>query len=773
MSSQLAHRSVRLPELGLRAKLLVMASVTIAAVLSIASVYLILSAQMDSATRKAAAATGLFDRLSTANAEALTLLTATQSFYQAPGEEGAASVASHAALMTELAATIADVPEAQAAVAAMPAAAEDVVAKYTALGMTQDLGLQGALRAAVREVETRLTEAGKSGLQLDATMVQMLTLRRHEKDFMLRRDARYITSFDESRTAFDTALKASTLPREAQGELAGLMETYAADFHAYADGLLALNEAMGAFNGRVLASSAAMEAQLAEARSSAAAADAELASIRTSMFTILLATFVIAIVVALVVAFLVSRAISGQIVGMTGAMARLADGDLEVAIPNRGRRDEVGKMAAAVEVFQQNAIKVKELDALDEVRAAEARERSEAGTTLIGSLTGVVESAVAGDFTQRVSTQSKYDDLRAVAQGINDLVGTVESGIEETGAVLAALAKMDMTQRMTGDYRGAFARLQSDTNAVGENLSRIVAQLRNTSRSVKSATGEILAGANDLAERTTKQAAAIEETSAAMEQLATTVTENARRAEGANSKARDVSRTAEETGQVMVQSTEAMERISASSAKISNIIGLIDDIAFQTNLLALNASVEAARAGDAGNGFAVVAVEVRRLAQSAANASSEVKVLIEQSATEVAGGTKLVAEASLRLKSMLEGVRESADLVQSIAAASREQSNGIAEVGTAVRQMDEMTQHNAALVEETNAAIEQTEAQAVELDRIVSVFVVDGQGRAEREAPPVAPPQGIKALHAKVKSAASAYLGPPAKAAVGQDWSEF
>jgi methyl-accepting chemotaxis protein len=470
----------------------------------------------------------------------------------------------------------------------------------------------------------------------------------------------------------------------------------------------------------------------------------------------------------------VSRAISTPIVGMTAAMTRLADGDLEVDIPARDRHDEVGNMAAAVEVFRQNAIKVKELDALDEVRAAEARDRSEAGNTLIGGLTAVVERAIAGDFTQRVESDSRYEDLRAVAKGINELVGTVENGIEETGAVLAALAKMDMTQRMSGDYQGSFARLQADTNAVGESLSRIVAQLRNTSRSVKSATGEILAGANDLAERTTRQAAAIEETSAAMEQLAITVAENAQRAEGATSKARDVSRTAEETGHVMMQSTEAMERISASSAKISNIIGLIDDIAFQTNLLALNASVEAARAGDAGKGFAVVAVEVRRLAQSAAGASSEVKALIEQSAVEVAGGTKLVAEASLRLESMLAGVRESADLVQSIAAASREQSNGIAEVGTAVRQMDEMTQHNAALVEETNAAIEQTEGQAVELDRIVSVFVVDGQSRGEREAPPVvAKPRGLRALASKAKSAASTYLGGTDKVAVGQDWGEF
>ena len=214
-----------------------------------------------------------------------------------------------------------------------------------------------------------------------------------------------------------------------------------------------------------------------------------------------------------------------------------------------------------------------------------------------------------------------------------------------------------------------------------------------------------------------------------------------------------VTRTAEEGGQVMDAATSAMERITQSSAKISNIIGMIDDIAFQTNLLALNASVEAARAGDAGKGFAVVAVEVRRLAQSAAQASSEVKVLIEQSAGEVKSGSKLVGEAAGRIKAMLDAARGNNGLLVSIASDSREQASAIDEVTTAVRTMDEMTQHYAA--EETNAAIEQTEAQATELDRIVDVFQIGRQ-----DAPPVrerAAPSGARGLQQR-RSAASAKL---------------
>ena len=197
----------------------------------------------------------------------------------------------------------------------------------------------------------------------------------------------------------------------------------------------------------------------------------------------------------------------------------------------------------------------------------------------------------------------------------------------------------------------------------------------------------------------------------------------------------------------MAQATEAMERITASSSKISNIIGLIDDIAFQTNLLALNASVEAARAGDAGKGFAVVAVEVRRLAQSAASASSDVKALIETSSGEVGAGTRLVAEAAAKLEAMLDAAKANSALMDGIARDSREQASAIEEVSVAVRQMDEMTQHNAALVEQTNAAIEQTEAQASELDRIVDVFKLDPNS-ADSMAVKAKVSSGVKILRA-------------------------
>ncbi|TDQ67225.1 methyl-accepting chemotaxis sensory transducer with Pas/Pac sensor [Maritalea mobilis] len=303
---------------------------------------------------------------------------------------------------------------------------------------------------------------------------------------------------------------------------------------------------------------------------------------------------------------------------------------------------------------------------------------------------------------------------------------------------LAALANGDLTGKITTKFTGDYEALREAYNDSLDRFSAVIHKLRSTSRGLKNATGEILSGANDLSERTTKQAATIEETSAAMEQLANTVMANAKKAGDASAKSRAVSQSAEEGGEVMTKANQAMERITASSQKISNIIGMIDDIAFQTNLLALNASVEAARAGEAGKGFAVVAVEVRRLAQSAAEASSEVKQLIEQSASEVGSGSQLVFDAAKQLTAMLDAVRENSVLMDEIAAESKSQASSIEEVDLAVRQMDEMTQHNAALVEQTNAAIEQTENQAIGLDKIVEIFRLDDmmqsravQGEAE------------------------------------------
>ncbi|WP_291421597.1 methyl-accepting chemotaxis protein [Devosia sp.] len=485
------------------------------------------------------------------------------------------------------------------------------------------------------------------------------------------------------------------------------------------------------------------------------------------MMVLMLTIAVVTTLVLGVLGYLLSLVITRPLPRIAAAMGAIAEGRFETDVPYVQRGNEIGAMARAVEVFRESGLKVAQMT---EAEAARIIRDSEARQAMMIDLQrafgDVVDAAIEGDFSRRVPEQFPDAELNGLANSVNTLVGSVDRGLGETGMVLNALANTDLTQRMRGEHRGAFAKLKIDINAVAEKLTDIVTQFRTTSGALKAATGEILSGANDLSERTTRQAATIEETSAAMEQLATTVMGNAARARDASAKAAQVTDTAEQGGLAMQDATHAMERITQSSAKISNIIGMIDDIAFQTNLLALNASVEAARAGDAGKGFAVVAVEVRRLAQSAAQASAEVKVLIEQSAGEVASGSRLVEEAANRLASVLGAIRDNTVSLEAIARDSRDQAGAIEEISTAVRQMDEMTQHNAALVEETNAAIEQTEAQASELDRIVDIFRLEdhcaGSVRAPRKKYAAASPRG----------------GAPAprnagNTALAADWDEF
>jgi len=465
------------------------------------------------------------------------------------------------------------------------------------------------------------------------------------------------------------------------------------------------------------------------AMESQAAIEAPAAGLRNTILAIGALMLAIAAAVSIVFARTVTRPVSR----LTDAMTDIAQDNFDLAVPGLERADELGYMAEAVEVFRNNGIKMRDLRSAELDMSQERAGQVQVIQALQRDIGVVVAAALEGDFSHRLAANQPDADLRQLAENVNALVASVDDGLKATGTVLAALARADLGERMTGSFRGAFDQLKTDTNAVAERLNDIIGQLRDTSGALKTATGEILSGANDLSERTTRQAATIEKTSATIEQLSRRVMENADEADAASQQAHAVSGEAETSGAVMGQATEAMNRITSSSAKISNIIGMIDDIAFQTNLLALNASVEAARAGDAGKGFAVVAVEVRRLAQSAASASADVKALIEQSAVEVAGGSRLVGDAAEGLVSVQRAIKANAGMLEGIARASRAQAQAIDAVTVAVRQMDEMTQHNAALVEQTNAAIEQTEAQASELDRVISVFTLsDGRRGPQR-----------------------------------------
>ncbi len=343
----------------------------------------------------------------------------------------------------------------------------------------------------------------------------------------------------------------------------------------------------------------------------------------------------------------------------------------------------------------------------------------------------VVQAAVQGDYSSRVDPGQADGLMLNLSEGMNRLLDTVDRGLSDTVEVISAMAQGDLTRRIEGDYAGLFLRLKDDTNRMAEQMETIAGRISAVTGAVRGATREIATGISDLSVRTEHQSSSLEETTASMEELSATVRQNAENAQEANQVAEAARDSADSGSQIAETAVSAMSGIEESSRKITDIVGLIQEIAFQTNLLALNASVEAARAGEAGRGFAVVANEVRALAQRAAAASKDIKELIVNSDDQVKSGVELVNQAVASLGDIVTSVKRVADFVSEIADASGEQASGIDQVSSAISNMDEMTQQNAALVEETNAALSSAQTQLEDLHQAVGFFKT---GRAAQGA---------------------------------------
>jgi len=385
----------------------------------------------------------------------------------------------------------------------------------------------------------------------------------------------------------------------------------------------------------------------------------------------------------------------------------------------------------------------------------------------------MVEAAAHGDFSRRLDLAGKSGFYLRVSQGLNKLTEEVARGLEEVGQVLNAIAQGSLTETVAGQYEGTFGRLADDTNATVSRLQDVVGRIKEATEAINQAAREIAQGNSDLSSRTEEQASSLEETASSMEQLNTTVKQNAENARQAKSLAAGSHEVAQRTGEMVRQVVDTMGGIADSSRKMSDIIGVIDSIAFQTNILALNAAVEAARAGEQGRGFAVVATEVRALAQRSATAAREIKTLIANSVGKVDGGVRLVREAGDTMGEVVASFQKVAALVTEIAAASGEQSSGIEQVTLAIGQMDEVTQQNAALVEEAAAAAESLEDQARSLAQTVAIFRLSATDR------PVQTPSQTRSAPARLPARSAP---PPAARALPnrggapaeeEDWAEF
>ncbi|MCW0000429.1 methyl-accepting chemotaxis protein [Pararhizobium sp. YC-54] len=558
------------------------------------------------------------------------------------------------------------------------------------LGLDSSKGREGEMRAAVHSIETLLKEIKDNELR-----ASMLTMRRHEKDFIMRRDAKYVASHAAEAKIFAAFAPARFGSKEAYDSIMEALQVYQSTFKAYAATAATESEARQSVSkafSDVEPLLAALMQDLAGLRKTAEADNAR-AIARAENLAV--AAVITAILLLSLTVYLVGRGISRPIVATTRAMTGLAGGDTTSSIPFTGRKDEIGEMAGAVEIFRQAAIANHRLEA----EAQDARARSEADRI---RLTQEAEAAAQARLQQ--ATSGLASGLRRLAAG-------------------------DLSFQLNDAFAPDFEALRHDLNAAVKQLGNTLSAVTQSAGSIDDGTREISQSSDDLSRRTEQQAASLEETAAALDQITVNVSNSSKRADEARTVAVQANASAAQSGAVVANAVEAMRRIEESSSQISNIIGVIDEIAFQTNLLALNAGVEAARAGDAGKGFAVVAQEVRELAQRSAKAAKEIKELIRNSSVEVEGGVKLVRDTGDALKTIETYVVTINQHMDAIATSAREQSVGLAEVNTAVNQMDQVTQQNAAMVEETNAASATLANEASRLRELIAQFQLDaGRG---------------------------------------------
>ncbi len=381
----------------------------------------------------------------------------------------------------------------------------------------------------------------------------------------------------------------------------------------------------------------------------------------------------------------------------------------------------------------------------------------------------MVQSALSGDFTYRVNESDKKGFLLELAKGLNSLVSITEKGLNDISEVLLAFANGDLTKRIDNEYNGTFHDLKVYCNQSSENLAAMIQGIREAAETINMASAEIAQGNVDLSSRTEEQASSLEQTASSMDEITGTVRLNAQNAEKANLLSSDASSVAYHGGDLIQQMVNAMADINDSAQKIANIITVIDSLAFQTNILALNAAVEAARAGEQGRGFAVVASEVRTLAQRSAEAAKDIKGLISASVERVDEGNKLVHESGETMKEIVLAIQKVNDLMSDIASASNEQAISIDEISNAISQMDEMTQQNAALVEEAAASSESLRSQSDLLTQ--SVFSFKLNEIADTASQPLDFEQQRRARHTTNKSSQDKMLNP----SITQDdeWESF
>lgn len=570
----------------------------------------------------------------------------------------------------------------------------------------------------------------------------------------------------------------------------------AAKLDAIAQHIKAANYERAALGGTVQSSAAEANEMVGAVASSLGDAFIEIASRRAnaeaSALYWTLGLLVSATILAIVLVAFISKGTSRRLSDLVGAMEKLSHKDLSVSIPYLSDTNENGKIAGALARFKEALLENKSMTDSIVSAAKEQQEQSEhyarEHERFMAAFTSAAERIASGDFTHRI-TENVINEYEAIISQMNLMMGQLEAAqsgkieaenqinvvVASLGTALSELADGNLETTVYAEFAPQFAKLKNDFNSAASQLRSTIELVKKGAGSIRLGTDEISQASDDLSRRTENQAASLEETAAAVKEITDTVGKTAQGATHARDTVSVAKSDAEKSGEIVRKAIAAMNGIETSSKQISQIIGVIDEIAFQTNLLALNAGVEAARAGDAGRGFAVVASEVRALAQRSAEAAKEIKGLISASTGQVAQGVQLVGETGQALTRIVSQVGEINDIVTSIAASANEQAHGLEQVNTAVNEMDQVTQQNAAMVEEATAATQTLAQQTEELVRLVSRFrtgadtVVEMTPRREQPKPAARLAQAA----AKMKAVAGGGSRHSVAAAADAGWEEF
>ncbi|WP_225245273.1 methyl-accepting chemotaxis protein [Agrobacterium tomkonis] len=568
-----------------------------------------------------------------------------------------------------------------------------LVSKNQELGLTPADGLEGAMRNGVHSIEKHIDTVANAEIR-----ASMLMMRRHEKDFILRRDETYATKHAAEVETFKALVKLEYRPGAERQRIMDALEIYTASFRFYAQAVLEEQKARetvaSAYNA-LLPVVADISSAYRQERQASALENKNAAETTVSIVVALIA---LTVVILFAGVYFIGRSITRPATLITGAMSRLAEGETEFAVPGLRRKDEFGAMAQALEIFRQAAIAKIEL----ENQTFAARQQAE-------------------DQKARFQREAEAEAQARLMQATSGLA-----------AALHRLAAGDLSFELSEPFAPDFETLRHDLNRTIRQLDAAMSGVVQSSVAIDGGSQEISQSAADLARRTEQQAASLEETAAALDELTANIRISAERAVEARTVAHSADEDATRTADLVVDTIMAMEKIEQSSGKIGSIISVIDEIAFQTNLLALNAGVEAARAGEAGRGFAVVAQEVRELAQRSAKAAAEIKVLIRNSSTEVKDGARFVRETGAALSRIGGSVKTINGHIEAIAVATKEQSLGLSEINTAVNHLDQGTQQNAAMVEENNAASAMLASETARLKDLVCQFRLSDMHIEER-----------------------------------------